>query len=429
MILVADGDSLTTDNFGTCWLSQFPDLPGLTKVNVAANGRTLANIRANLQTRVIAPYYDPAEVCVFSCWAGINDLNNGRTAVQVFDDMMAIHAAVTDAGFVHWPWLPMFSGVLTGPEEAQRLAYCDLMIAAGFPTLIDPRDVIPNPFDPPYWDGPGDLTHPTTEGQALLVPLVLTEYEELNIMGTLSTYARTALVNHARNKGSYSPAANHYCAAFVAGAEVSGNGYARAALANDKTTWGDAGSRAIANDVAFEFPDATASWGTIDEIRIYDASSGGNELARHTLAVTVPISDSTGPLTVPIGAIDITFAAGGFTNTVVHELLDLMFGATANAPRATVYGTYFNGDPQGAGAETSAARTAITQATAWNAAVAGLAKTAAAIALADEADADYYAEFTAAAAGTLLFSAALPASFTPPVGGSIPAGGLRTSLT
>jgi hypothetical protein len=248
-------------------------------------------------------------------------------------------------------------------------------------------------------------------------------------MGTLSSYARTALVSHARNKGSYSPAANHYCAAFVAGVEVSGNGYARATLANNKTTWGDAAARAITNDVPFEFPDATASWGTIDEIRIYDASSGGNELARHTLAASVPISDSTGPLFIDVGAIDITFAAGGFTNTVVHELLDLMFGATANAPRATVYGTYFNGDPQGAGAETSAARTAITQATAWNAAVAGLAKTAAAIALADEADATHYAEYTAAAAGTLLFSAALPASFTPPVGGSIPAGGLRTSLT
>ena len=106
-----------------------------------------------------------------------------------------------------------------------------------------------------------------------------------------------------------------------------------------------------------------------------------------------------------------------------------MFGATANAARATVYGTYFAGDPQGAGAETSATRTAITQATTWNAAASGLATTAAAIALADESDATHWAEYTAAVAGTLLFSATLPGAFTPPSGGIIPAGGLRTTLT
>ncbi len=254
------------------------------------------------------------------------------------------------------------------------------------------------------------------------------ELFEIN-MGTLSSFARTALVSHVRNKSAYTPAATHYCAAFVAGTEVTGNSYARVGLTNNKTTWSDAASRAITNDVAFTFPDATGSWGTIDEIRIYDASSGGNELGRHTLASSVPISDSTGPLTVPVGAIDITFSAGGFTNTVVHELLDLMFGATANAARATVYGTYFAGDPQGAGAETSATRTSITQATTWNAASSGAATTAAAIALADESDATHWAEYTAAAAGTLLFSAALPGAFTPPVGGIIPAGGLRTTLT
>ena len=102
-----------------------------------------------------------------------------------------------------------------------------------------------------------------------------------------------------------------------------------------------------------------------------------------------------------------------------------MFGATANAARATVYGTYYVGDPQGAGTETSASRATITQATSWNAAVGGQAKTSVDITLADESDATYYAEFTAAAAGTLLFSALLP---TLPDGGIIPAGVLRTRM-
>lgn len=245
-------------------------------------------------------------------------------------------------------------------------------------------------------------------------------------MGTLSSYARTALVDHVRNKTAYTPAATHYCAAFVAGVEVTGNAYARAANTNNTTTWPNAASRAKSNGVAFTFPQATGAWGVVDEIRIYDASGGGNELGRHTLSSTLSPTASTGPLTIPVGDIDITAAAGGVANATVHSLLDLMFGAVAYTAKVTTYGSYWAGDPQGAGSQASAARTAITQATTWGAASAGLAVSVAAVALADEGTGTYWAEHDASTAGNLMFSKLLPGA---PSGGIIPAGGLRTSVT
>ncbi len=245
-------------------------------------------------------------------------------------------------------------------------------------------------------------------------------------MGTLSATARTALVDHVRNKSAYTPAATHYCAAFVAGVEVAGNAYARASNTNNATTWPNAAGRAKSNAVAFTFPQATGAWGAVDEIRIYDHVSAGVELARHTLAAPLSPTASTGPLTIPIGDIDITFPAGSFTDTVAHELLDLMFGAVANAARATTYGSYWAGDPQGGGSQASATRVALTQATTWGVAASGLAVSIAAVALADEVTGTYWAEHSASVAGTLLFSKLLPAA---PSGGIIPAGALRTQMS
>ncbi len=248
-------------------------------------------------------------------------------------------------------------------------------------------------------------------------------------MGILTSPACTALVDHIRNKAAYTPAANHYAHAFIAGVEVTGNNYSAAANANNKTTWSDAAGRAITNDVAFTFPNPSGTWGLIDEIRITDNATpgAGTELARHTLNTPVTIDAASGPLVIDPGDIDISCPAGSFTDTVVHEMLDLMFGATANAPRATTYGSYWAGDPQGAGAQASAARVALTQATTWGDAVDGQSVSIAAVTLADEVTGTYWAEHTASVAGTLLFSKLLPA--TPSGGGVIPPGVLRTLLS
>lgn len=248
-------------------------------------------------------------------------------------------------------------------------------------------------------------------------------------MGSLSTYAKNKLLDHVRNVAAYTPAATHYAAAFVSGTEVTGNNYARASRTNNTTTWTAAASRSKTNGDAFTFPSATGgNWGTIDEIRFYDASSGGNELARHTLAAPVTVNNGDPALSIAVGAATFTgatpVAVGGFADSVMHSLLDLMFGGTAYTAKVTTYGSYWAGDPFGAGAQ-AGSRVAITQASTWGAASGGISTTTADITITDQATGTYWAEHDASVAGNLLWADTLPAV---PSGGKVGLGGLRTIL-
>jgi hypothetical protein len=63
--------------------------------------------------------------------------------------------------------------------------------------------------------------------------------------------------------------------------EPSGGGYARVAVTNNTTNWSNATAATPsvkANAVAITFPQATASWGTVTDMFIADAATGGNIL-------------------------------------------------------------------------------------------------------------------------------------------------------
>lgn len=77
------------------------------------------------------------------------------------------------------------------------------------------------------------------------------------------------------------------------GTEVSGGSYARVAVTNDATNWPNAVAGAKANAVALTFAQATAGWGTITHVGIFDALSGGNlqDFATLTAAKTVQNGD------------------------------------------------------------------------------------------------------------------------------------------
>lgn len=76
-----------------------------------------------------------------------------------------------------------------------------------------------------------------------------------------------------------------YAAAFVGGTEVVGNNYSRVIVNNiggASPAWTtpaqdatNAAYQRTHNDAQFSFPTPTASWGTVDEIRIMDNSTGG----------------------------------------------------------------------------------------------------------------------------------------------------------
>ena len=83
------------------------------------------------------------------------------------------------------------------------------------------------------------------------------------------------------------------------GTEVSGGSYVRKAVTFSVT--GDTAT----NTAAVEWPVATATWGTITHIAVYDALSGGNQIAYAALTNSKTIS-SGDVLRVPAGDRDTT---------------------------------------------------------------------------------------------------------------------------
>ena len=83
------------------------------------------------------------------------------------------------------------------------------------------------------------------------------------------------------------------------GTEISGNGYTRKSVTFSVT--GDTAT----NSGSVEFDAATGSWGTITHAAVFDASSGGAQIAYAALTTAKAIS--TGDvLRFPVGDVDIT---------------------------------------------------------------------------------------------------------------------------
>jgi len=87
----------------------------------------------------------------------------------------------------------------------------------------------------------------------------------------------------------------------TAGTEVSGGGYARKATTG--ADWPAASGGSITNAVDFEFPTASAGWGTVVAAALVDGSS--NILAYGTAAVSKVI-DSGDTYRIPSGNLTLT---------------------------------------------------------------------------------------------------------------------------
>jgi hypothetical protein len=87
------------------------------------------------------------------------------------------------------------------------------------------------------------------------------------------------------------------------GTQVSGGSYARVSVAF--TVSGT--STLCTNSAAVEFAAATASWGTIVAVGVFDASTSGNLLAWADLATNKTI-DTGDIFRIPTGDLDITLS-------------------------------------------------------------------------------------------------------------------------
>lgn len=111
-------------------------------------------------------------------------------------------------------------------------------------------------------------------------------------MAEMSNYLENALINATLRNTSYTSPATVYVGLYTSdptdantGTEVSGGSYARTAV-----TFGAPSNGVSTNSAAVEFPQATASWGTVTHIGILDASTAGNLLYHTQLDVSKAIS-------------------------------------------------------------------------------------------------------------------------------------------
>lgn len=85
------------------------------------------------------------------------------------------------------------------------------------------------------------------------------------------------------------------------GTEVSGGGYARQSVAF--TVTGDTAS----NSAALEWATATAGYGTVSHVGVFDAVSGGNLIAWAALSTSKTI-DTGDVFRIPTGDLDVTLS-------------------------------------------------------------------------------------------------------------------------
>ena len=130
--------------------------------------------------------------------------------------------------------------------------------------------------------------------------------------GSKSDFLENEVLDHVLGNAAYSAPATVYAALFTSspsdaggGTEVATGSYARVAITNNATNWPAAAGGSKSNGTAITFPTATANWGTIVAVGIFDASTGGNLLFWATLtnSRTVFTSDV---LTFPAGSFIVT---------------------------------------------------------------------------------------------------------------------------
>lgn len=128
-------------------------------------------------------------------------------------------------------------------------------------------------------------------------------------MAEMSNYLEDALINATLRNTSYTSPATIYVGLYTSdptdansGTEVSGGSYARTAV-----TFGAPSNGASLNDAAVEFPQATASWGTVAYIGILDAATSGN-LMYHTALDTSKTIDTGDIFKIAIGSLSVTLS-------------------------------------------------------------------------------------------------------------------------
>ena len=130
-------------------------------------------------------------------------------------------------------------------------------------------------------------------------------------MGTFGDYLEDEILDHIFGKGAYTPP-TIYVALSTADpgddgstmAEPSAGAYAR--VQTSGSDWNTASGGATSNANAIEFPESTASWGTVTHFALYDAATDGNFLGYGTLTTARAITAAGIVARFSAGELDVT---------------------------------------------------------------------------------------------------------------------------
>jgi len=125
---------------------------------------------------------------------------------------------------------------------------------------------------------------------------------------SFSNFLETEILDHVFGGNAYTAPATLYLALFTSNPDEDGSGTevstSGTAYARQTVTFTVSGNTAT-TDAAVEFPTATASFGTVSHVGVYDASTAGNLLGYAALTTAKAI-DTGDVLRVPAGDLDIT---------------------------------------------------------------------------------------------------------------------------
>ncbi len=117
----------------------------------------------------------------------------------------------------------------------------------------------------------------------------------------MSDFLENELLDHVLGASAYTAPATTYIALFTVaptdsggGTEVSGGGYARVAYDNNLTNWPAAVGGSKSNANVIDFGTATADWGTIVAVAIFDAATLGNMLFYGNLTASKTVNNGDG---------------------------------------------------------------------------------------------------------------------------------------
>lgn len=133
-------------------------------------------------------------------------------------------------------------------------------------------------------------------------------------MGSFGNYLENELLDHVWSAAAYTAPATLYLALSTTDplddgsgiTEPVGGSYARLGVANNVTNWPAAVGGSKSNALDLTFVTATASWGVITHMAIYDQVTGGNMLAHGILTTSKTIDNGD----------TVIFKAGNLTITL-----------------------------------------------------------------------------------------------------------------